>query len=202
MKAKKQMKRNIKKIVIKAIRIFLLVFYDSRYLEGKYFDHSILGYKWCLKGLFWQKIMGLNRHIPWPVSPFILISDAKNMTFDLDDLNNFQGFGNYYQNFAAKIIIGKGTYIAPNVGIITANHDIDNLDSHLPGKDVILGKKCWIGMNSVILPGVELGDHTIVGAGSVVTKSFPEGNCVIAGNPAKLIRYLETKIGSEDPKVD
>jgi acetyltransferase-like isoleucine patch superfamily enzyme len=146
--------------------------------------------------------MGLNRHIPWPVSPFILISDAKNMTFDLDDLNNFQGFGNYYQNFAAKIIIGKGTYIAPNVGIITANHDIDNLDSHLPGKDVILGKKCWIGMNSVILPGVELGDHTIVGAGSVVTKSFPEGNCVIAGNPAKIIRYLETKIGSEDHKVD
>ena len=45
-------------------------------------------------------------------------------------------------------------------------------------------------MNSVILPGIVLGNHTIVGAGSIVTKSFPEGNCVIAGNPAKKIRDL------------
>ena len=46
-------------------------------------------------------------------------------------------------------------------------------------------------MNAVILPGVTLGDHTIVGAGSIVTKSFPEGYVVIAGNPAKIIRTLE-----------
>jgi acetyltransferase-like isoleucine patch superfamily enzyme len=45
-------------------------------------------------------------------------------------------------------------------------------------------------MNSVILPGVELGPHTIVGAGSIVTKSFPEGNCIIVGNPAKKIKDL------------
>ena len=50
-------------------------------------------------------------------------------------------------------------------------------------------------MNTVILPGVSLGDHTIVGAGSVVTKSFQEGNCVIAGNPAKVIRYLNESDG-------
>lgn len=96
--------------------------------------------------------------------------------FHPDDINNFQGFGNYYQNFTAKIIIGKGTYIAPNVGIITANHDPMDLDKHLPGKDVIIGENCWIGMNAVILPGVVLGPRTIVGAGSVVTHSFPEGN--------------------------
>jgi acetyltransferase-like isoleucine patch superfamily enzyme len=45
-------------------------------------------------------------------------------------------------------------------------------------------------MNAMILPGVHLGDNTIVGAGSVVTKSFPEGNVVIAGNPAKIIKKL------------
>ena len=45
-------------------------------------------------------------------------------------------------------------------------------------------------MNVVVLPGVELGDGTIVGAGAVVTRSFPEGECVLAGNPAKIIRTL------------
>ena len=89
-----------------------------------------------------------------------------------------------------KIVIGEGTYIAPNVGIITTNHDLNNPDEHLGGEDVLIGKQCWIGMNSVILPGVVLGDHTIVGAGSIVTKSFHEGNCVIAGNPARKIKEL------------
>lgn len=45
-------------------------------------------------------------------------------------------------------------------------------------------------MNSILLPGVELGPHTIVGAGSVATKSFPEGNCITVGNPAKIIKKL------------
>lgn len=45
-------------------------------------------------------------------------------------------------------------------------------------------------MNSVILPGVILGDRTIVGAGSVVNKSFPEGNVIIAGVPAKIVKHL------------
>ncbi|HDJ1512593.1 TPA: type 8 capsular polysaccharide synthesis protein Cap8J, partial [Staphylococcus aureus] len=72
----------------------------------------------------------------------------------------------------------------------TANHNIKNLKSHAPGEDVKIGNYSWIGMNSVILPGVELGEHTIVGAGSVVTKSFPEGNVVIGGNPAKVIKKI------------
>ena len=53
-------------------------------------------------------------------------------------------------------------------------------------KPIIIGKNCWIGTNVVILPGVELGDNVIVGAGAVVTKSFLS-NCVLAGVPAKLI---------------
>lgn len=66
-------------------------------------------------------------------------------------------------------MIDNGTYIAQNVGLITANHDFEDLDNHLNSKDVIIGQKCRIGMNSVILPGVILGDHTIVGAGSIAT---------------------------------
>ena len=172
------------------LRLFFSMFYKRKYLRGKWFENSLLGWQWAWKGLFWQKMMGFNRGIPWPVSPFMNISNSKNIVFDINDMNNFWTFGNYFQNFSAKIIIGKGTWIAPNVGIITANHDIYNLNKHLEGKDVIIGENCWVGMNTTILPGVILGDHTIVGAGSVVTKSFPEGNCVIAGNPAKLIKRM------------
>ena len=115
----------------------------------------------------------------------------EDIHFDADHLANFQKCGSYFQAAAdAHIYIGTGTCIAGNVGIITANHDLNDLALPAPGKDVNIGKRCWIGMNSMILPGVVLGEHTIVGAGSVVTKSFPKGNCVIAGNPAKIIREL------------
>jgi acetyltransferase-like isoleucine patch superfamily enzyme len=49
----------------------------------------------------------------------------------------------------------------------------------------------WVAMGAIILPGVKLGDFTTVGAGAIVTKSFPEGYCVIAGNPAKIIKHLD-----------
>lgn len=61
----------------------------------------------------------------------------------------------------------------------------------MQGKKVVIGDKTWIGMNCLILPGVVLGPNTVVGGGSVVTKSFPLGHCVIAGNPAKLIKLID-----------
>ncbi len=76
------------------------------------------------------------------------------------------------------------------MGIITQNHDPQNPNKHLPAKEVVIGDNCWIGMNAVILPGVHLGDHITVGAGAVVTHSF-EGNCVIAGNPARIIKKFD-----------
>lgn len=106
-------------------------------------------------------------------------------------MNDFNAFGCYFQNFAAKIVIGKGSYIAPNVGLVTANHVLTDLEQHQPGKDIVLGKNCWIGMNSTVLPGVVLGDHTVVGAGSVVTKSVPSahGNAHADKRPCAEHRY-------------
>ncbi|NPV62342.1 MAG: acyltransferase [Methanotrichaceae archaeon] len=173
------------------LRLLGGIFFDRRFLKGRYFEDEITGWKWVLRSIFFQKILGFNRHIPWPVSPFILINNSKNIIFDIDDINNFQMIGNYFQNFNGKIYIGKSTWIGPNVGIITANHHSSNLQKWECGEDVIIGNHCWIGMNSMILPGVILGDHTIVGAGSIVTKSFLEGNALIAGNPAKIIKCLK-----------
>ena len=174
------------------------LFYDKKFLRGRWFEESSLGWTWCWRNLWMQKVKGINRDIPFPVSFRNEVSSAENLIFDPDDMNDFNAFGCYFQNFAAKIVIGKGSYIAPNVGLVTANHVLTDLEQHQPGKDIVLGKNCWIGMNSTVLPGVVLGDHTVVGAGSVVTKSFPEGWQVIAGNPAKVIRKLEKSTENEN----
>lgn len=169
--------------------------YPRKVFKSKYFKSmGGEGWMWVTKYFVSQKIFGYNRHVPWPCSPHINVARPENIIFNMDDLNNFVTHGNYYQA-NGEIIIGKGTYIAPNVGIITENHDISDPDKRGVAESVIIGEKCWIGMNSVILPGVRLGNHTIVGAGSVVTKSCSErdrqGYCVIAGNPAKKIRDIK-----------
>ena len=79
--------------------------------------------------------------------------------------------------------------LAPNVGILSANHDLYDQRKYNEAP-IIIGDYSWIGMNSIVTAGVTLGPRTIVAAGAVVTKSFPQGNCVIAGNPARKIRDL------------
>lgn len=184
------MRRIVKALVILILKSISPALYPSAYLRGYYFEESTLGWHWVWRSILWQKILGFNRHCPWPVTPFTTVGQAKNITFDINDLVNFQSKGCYYQCFDGRIVIGSGTYIAPNVGLITANHNPVAPSEHLPGKDIELGASCWIGMNSVILPGVRLGDHTVVGAGSVVTTSFPEGHCIIGGVPARKLKDL------------
>jgi len=98
--------------------------------------------------------------------------------------------GGCYIQASEYIYIGEGTIWSFNVSIISQGHDISNLNKIPKVRPIKIGKNCWIGSNSSILPGIELGDKTIVGANTVVTKSFPDGNVVIAGTPAKIIRKL------------
>jgi len=186
--------RSIKSVVRMArpvINPILGLFFDKDVLKGRYFDDTLIGYRWAFRSIWQRNILRLAPPLPFPAALTCQVSNGSNIAFNPNDLNNFQTGGTYYQNFGASIKIGPGTYIAPNVGIITANHDPNNLDGHTPAEAVTIGAGCWIGMNSMILPGVTLGNKTIVGAGSIVTKSFPDGNCVIAGNPARKLRALE-----------
>ena len=95
-----------------------------------------------------------------------------------------------------KIEIGDNTLLAPDVKIYTAVHPIEIKDRFLQNgslctytKSVKIGNNVWIGGNTTILPGVEIGDNTVIGAGSVVTKSIP-ANVVAYGNPCRVQRYL------------
>lgn len=182
------MKKLFKYALVLFSKIIYMFFFNKKYITGKYFQNNNSGWIWILKGIWFQKILGFNRLIPWPMNHNSHISNYKNIIFHSSSLNNFQSPGCYFQNFSSKIFICKNVYIAPNVGLITANHDLKNLDRHQRGKAIIIGSNSWIGMNSILLPGVRLRKNTIVGAGSVVTKSFKESNIIIAGNPAKIIK--------------
>lgn len=89
------------------------------------------------------------------------------------------------------IVIGDGSLIGHNTTIATLNHDFNPLKrQNLNPSPVKIGKNVWIGSDCTILPGVEIGDGAIIGAGSVVTKSIP-ANIIAVGNPARVIKEIE-----------
>ena len=94
-----------------------------------------------------------------------------------------------------NIFVGNKVMFGPNVTIATANHPI-NPELRARGlqynKDVHIGDNVWIGANSVICPGVNIGKNTVIAAGSVVTKDIPEG-VVAGGVPCKIIREVSQK---------
>jgi acetyltransferase-like isoleucine patch superfamily enzyme len=131
-----------------------------------------------------QNVVGIGRGIYWPVHPTSRVVCAQNILIGVETSPGLMN-GCYIQGIG-RIRIGDYTQIAANVGIISANHVLTDSRAHV-ADEVNIGAYCWIGMGAVVLPGVVLGDFTVVGAGSIVTRSFPEGHCVIAGNPARKI---------------
>ena len=105
---------------------------------------------------------------------------------------------NVYANAGLKLVddthiyIGNYTMLGPNVTIATAGHPIDpelrkrGLQYNLP---VHIGRNCWLGAGVIVMPGVTIGDNTVIGAGSVVTKDIPSG-VVAVGNPCKVLREV------------
>ena len=102
-----------------------------------------------------------------------------------------------------KITIGKNGLIAPCVQIYTATHPLKATERIRPQEDqdgdqasyltltkpVTIGDNTWVGGNTVIMPGVEIGNNVTIGAGSVVTKSIPD-NVLAFGNPCKVVKTL------------
>jgi acetyltransferase-like isoleucine patch superfamily enzyme len=92
------------------------------------------------------------------------------------------------------IDIGQDTQIGPGSPITTTEHDSDHdLATHF--KRVRIGKGVWIGANITILPGVEIGDFTVIGAGSLVMKTIP-ARCTALGFPARVVKFSDAPSGA------
>ena len=105
---------------------------------------------------------------------------------------------NFYANHnlvildTATVKFGDNVLIGPNCGFYTAGHPIDvkQRNSGLEyAKPITVGNNVWFGGNVIVLPGVTIGDNTIIGAGSVVTKDIPS-NVIAVGNPCKVIKSI------------
>ena len=118
-----------------------------------------------------------------------------------------------YANFGATFVddthiyIGDYTMLGPNVTIATAGHPIDPslrrraLQYNLP---VHIGRNCWLGAGVIVMPGVTIGDNTVIGAGSIVTKDIPSG-VVAVGNPCRVLREVgqhDREYYWRDKKID
>lgn len=116
----------------------------------------------------------------------------------------------FYTNFGKHIKIGKNVFInhacsfldlggitiedhvliGPRVNLTTENHPVDPTKrKHLDLKSILIKRNAWIGAGATILPGVTIGENSIVAAGAVVNKDVPD-NCIVGGIPAKLIKTI------------
>lgn len=134
-----------------------------------------------------KNIIGKTGENIWVESPF-----QCDYGYNIEVGDNFYSNHNLVILDVSKVVMGKNVFIGPNVGIYTAGHPIDakiRATGLEFGKPVYIGNDVWIGGNVVILPGVNIGDNVVIGAGSVIVKDIPS-NCVAVGNPCKVVKEL------------
>ena len=137
-----------------------------------------------------KKILGKTGDNVWIEAPFHC-----DYGWNIEVGENF--FANYGLTIldVGKVTIGENAQIAPNVSIYTAGHPIhpeSRNSGYEYGISITIGDNVWIGGDSVILPGVHIGNNVVIGSGSVVTKDIPD-NMIAAGNPCRIIREITEK---------
>lgn len=131
-----------------------------------------------------QKVLRINGRVPWPVSFRSRVIYPQRVEVGV---RTFPGWSpGCYVQARNGIIIGSNLRMGPGVGLISANHDLDDYDKWSETPPIRIGDNVWLGMNSVVLPGVTIGDNVVVGANSVVSSDLPS-NVVAAGSPCRII---------------
>jgi len=153
----------------------------------------------------YEKFGGISKKIRYRLAKKFVRSCGKDVNFEHGakfgsdlEIGDYSGIGINAQ-ISRDVVVGKYVMMAPDVVILTTGHAHSKIDcpmqmqGHLPTKKVTVEDDVWIGQRAIILPGVTIGRGSIVGAGSVVTKSFPPYS-IIGGNPAKLLKSRITEI--------
>lgn len=138
-----------------------------------------------LSNFFFQKILRINGNFKIMVHYTSQVNGSIKIGRNV--VKSFANSGSCYFQGINGIIIGDNTIFAPGVKVISANHNPKTLSNHNFNKPITIGNNCWLGANSIVLPGVSLGDNVIVGAGAVVTRSYGD-NVVLVGVPAKPLK--------------
>lgn len=147
-----------------------------------------IGNRVTINSNFWSNFLGLYQRT--------IIVAKKSAQIVIGDKVGMSGCNIYAWD---KIEIGDNTIIGANVKIVDNDFHPISPEARLADdysvvsqKPVIIGKNVFIGMNTLVLKGTEVGDNCVIGAGSVVSGKYPE-NCVIAGNPARVIKKLSVE---------
>ncbi|MCF8396283.1 MAG: acyltransferase [Bacteroidales bacterium] len=147
-----------------------------------------IGFAYLLYVFLPQKILRINGKAKWPMhftSRVICPNNVELGNHSAPGLNSC-----CYIQAKNKIRIGHNFRMGPGVGLISANHDSSNYDVWKIDEPIIIGDNVWLGMNTVVLPGIKIGDNVIVAANSVVTMSIPS-NVVAGGNPCRIIKQKQ-----------
>ena len=134
-----------------------------------------------------QRVFRVNGKTNWMVHYTSQVIAPQKIQIGRNVERSFARSGNCYIQGLNGIIMEDNVLFAPGVKIISSNHGFENHKEIVHADPKHIGENTWIGANSILLPGVQIGKNCIVGAGSVVTKSF-DNNSIIAGNPAKVIK--------------
>ncbi len=143
---------------------------------------------------FMERLTGKKIDDTFRLFPPFYTDFGKNITIGKDVFINS---GCHFQD-QGGITIGDGSLIGHNVVLATINHDLDprnNRKNHYA--PIIIGNHVWIGSNATILPGVTIGDWSVVAAGAVVTKDVPSYT-VVGGIPAKVLKIIRNESDKED----
>lgn len=145
-----------------------------------------------------QKILRINGRVPWPVHFTSRVLYYKNISVGNRTAPGLNA--NCYIQGRNGIVLGHNVRIGPGVGLISANHDLDDYDRWPASAPLTIGSNVWIGMNTVVLPGIAIGDNVAVGANSVVSRDIPS-DTIAAGNPCKIIRKKMPYAGKDYSRI-
>ena len=151
-------------------------------------------------GYISKLLLGVSKYIRAFLVKGFTGCNSKNLYINKNaEISRFVTIGNN-SGIGSNSIIGRFTTIGddvmmgPDCIIYTRNHNFDRIDIPMNKqgmqdfKPVVIGNDVWIGARVTILPGVHIGDGSIIGAGAIVTKDVPQYS-IVGGNPAKIIKY-------------